>query len=109
MCEHLAVLTLNIQIQQQIFIYAIVIVHVMRRDLVSPNGLPARGTSGEDGASPFVIAGTHVGIPRPRIAGAIVDEVELRIVGDPAPTVAAADLPGCARPGFDTQVGAAVG
>src|SRR6185437_1655568 len=38
------------------------------------------------------------------VAGAVVDEVERRIVGDPAPRAAAADLPLIAFPGLEARV-----
>ena len=45
--------------------------------------------------------------PRRRTARAVIDEIELRIVGKPAADRAAADLPRVGRPGRKTEVGAA--
>ena len=48
--------------------------------------------------------GRRSGFHGPGIAGAVIDQVEVGIVGDPAPDVAAADLPGIRRPGRDAEV-----
>src|SRR5207302_6208057 len=53
---------------------------------------------------PFVVTGTLVGIPRTRVSGPVVNQIQLRIVGDPAPGASAADLPCFTGPGFDAEV-----
>src|SRR4029077_16263852 len=64
--------------------------------------------AGEDRHRPLVVAGTLIGVPAARIARAVVEEVQLRIVGVPAPRGPAAARPLVALPGADAEVLAAV-
>src|SRR5205085_4176283 len=72
--------------------------------LIDPLRHARVGTAGEDGHRPLVITRTLFRITGRRIARAVIDEVELRIVGDPAPGAAAADLPLIALPGLQAGV-----
>src|SRR3954468_24296727 len=58
----------------------------------------------EDRRRPLVVTGTYFGIPGARIGGAVVDEIELGIVCDPAPGAAAADLPLIRGPRRDPEI-----
>src|SRR6185312_12367120 len=64
------------------------------------------GIAREDGHRPFVVAGPLLRIPSGGVAGAVVDEIELRIVRIPSPRIAAADLPLIALPGLQAGIGA---
>src|SRR6185437_10117421 len=55
---------------------------------------------------PLVVARTLRGIPRARVAAPVVEEVQLRVVGIPAPGGAASALPLITLPGLDRGVGA---
>src|ERR1700761_596032 len=57
-----------------------------------------------DRAGPPVVSGTHIRIPNTRVAGAVIDEIEFRIVRDPAPYRPAAHFPLVRRPAFHTLV-----
>src|SRR5205823_2822633 len=58
----------------------------------------------EDGHRPFVVARPLLRIPRRGIARTVVDEVELGVIGNPAPCATAADLPLIALPGLDAGI-----
>src|SRR5579859_1411972 len=57
-----------------------------------------------DRAGPPVVSGTHIRIPNARVAGAVIDEIEFRIVRDPAPHSTAAHLPLVRCPAFHALV-----
>ena len=63
----------------------------------------------EHARGPLVRTRPLVRVPGPRIACAVIDEVELRVVGNPAPHGGAADLPRFRRPALDAEVGSLVG
>ena len=44
-------------------------------------------------------------IPRPAIAGAVVEQIQIRIEGEPSPDRAAATLPGVSVPGVERGIG----
>src|SRR4051812_25385254 len=102
--EYFSRLPFDRQIEQHVFIDAVVVVEIVRRELIRPYRLAGVGLARENRRAPFVVAGPLLGVPRPGVAGAIVDEIELRIVGDPAPYRAAADLPRLRRPARNAQI-----
>ena len=81
----------------------------MRRPLIEPDRLPVVGTPREDAGGPLVVALAQLGIPWPGVRGAVIEEIEIGVVGDPAPHRPAADLPGVVRPRRDAEVFAFVG
>ena len=72
---------------------AVVIPAVMWSHLVSPGGHARVRIASEERHGPFVVARPLRGIPRSRISGTVVEQVELRIVCVPAPRCAAAEFP----------------
>src|SRR5207244_894371 len=70
--------------------------------------LPVVRVTGEDRHRPLVVAGTLIGVPAARVARAVVEQVQRRIVGIPAPRGPAAARPLVALPGADAEVLAAV-
>ena len=80
----------------------------MRRFLVAELGLAGLEVATPDGHGPLVVARSHGLVPGRRIAGAVIDHVQLGVVGVPAPVGAAADLPGIALPGLQAQAKLAI-
>src|ERR1051326_911939 len=76
----------------------------MRVELVGPNGFASVRIARENRRRPFVVALTLIGIPWSGIPRAVEDQVGLRVVADPTPDGAAADLPTPRRPGRDAEV-----
>ena len=76
----------------------------MRRHLVDPAGHAGVGVAREDGHRPLVVAGPLRRVPGAGVAGAVVDQVQVGIVGEPAPGGAAAEPPLVALPGRDGAV-----
>src|SRR5438477_13096058 len=98
MRQNLSHATSDIQIEQNVFIYPVIILLVVRVPLIGPDRFSRFRSARKNTGSPFVIAGTLLGIPGTWISRAVVDKVEIRIVGDPTPAGAAADLPRIAGP-----------
>ena len=73
----------------------------MRSLLVSPLCFAGVGVARKNGHRPFVLARPLVGIPGSGISGAVVKEVEFRVVAIPAPGRAAAPFPLIAFPCVD--------
>src|SRR5262249_10887155 len=86
------------------FIDAVVIPLVVGRHLIDPLGHASVGVARKDGHRPFVVTRPLTGVPGRGVARAVVDEVQLRIVGDPTPGAAAGDLPMTALPRLDARV-----
>ncbi len=78
----------------------------MRGLLIHPLGHAGIGIAGHDGHGPLVVARTLRRVPGRGVAGAVIDEVQVGVVGIPAPGGAAADLPLVAFPALDRAVGA---
>src|SRR5262245_39612111 len=76
----------------------------MRTPLVKPACLAVVRITRKNAARPFVIAGTLIGIPGTRIGRAVVEKIELRIIGNPAPHRAAARMPGAGWPGRHPEI-----
>src|SRR3954447_3566729 len=77
---------------------------VMRVDLIGPFRVAGIGIARENCRGPEIVATALVGIPGALIGGSVVNQVELGIIGDPAPYRAAAHLPSIGGPACDTQV-----
>ena len=81
----------------------------MRVILQRPFGLAGIGIAREQRRGPFVVARTLLLVPRARIAGAVIDQVQVRIVSDPSPHRSSSGLPSVARPGRDAEIRAVIG
>ena len=78
--EDLAHPAVDRHIDEDLFVDAVVVVLVMWRPLIEPDGLTRVGTTSKDAARPFVVARPLFGIPRTWIRGAVINKVELRVV-----------------------------
>src|SRR4051794_41643451 len=76
---------------------------VMRVDLIGPFRAAGIGIARENCRGPEIVATALVGIPGAWIGGTVVNQVELGIIGDPAPYRAAAYLPPIGGASFVTQ------
>ena len=76
----------------------------MGRHLIEPFGHPVVGIAGHDRHRPAVVARTLRRVPGRGVAGAVIDQVEFRIIREPAPDRAAADLPLVAFPAVQRAV-----
>ena len=65
--EHFAHVTFDLEIEDQVLIYPVVIELVVRVHLVIPVRLTGIGIARENAARPFVIAGSQLRIPNARI------------------------------------------
>src|SRR4051812_29099413 len=106
--ERLDFLFLQDELHEHVLVDRVVVVQVVRAELIEPARLAGVGLARENAGGPFVVAGALLRIPRAGIAGAVIDEVEFRVVGDPAPRRAAAGLPGLGGPGLHAEIGALV-
>ncbi len=95
-------------VEQDLLVDTVVVVLIVRGKLVIPVRLARGRIPREDARRPLVIARPLVRIPRSGISGSMYERVELGIVGDPAPDIAATDLPGVLRPTLHPQVGSLV-
>src|SRR5206468_2277092 len=96
--EHLALAVAPRNVGEDDLIDIVVIEQIVGRALVIPDRFTAVDVAGEDARRPFVVARPLAGVPRPGIAGAVVDQVRFGVVADPAPHRPAADLPRVWRP-----------
>src|SRR4051794_25749391 len=76
----------------------------MRTELVVPARASGVRIPCEDPGGPFVVPWSLLGIPWRGISGAVIDEVELRVIGDETPHIAATVLPGARRPRRDAEI-----
>src|SRR5437763_10323781 len=81
---------------------------IVRRGLIEPQRLTRIHVTSEYAGGPFVVARPLRRIPRAGVAGAVIDGLKLGVVADPAPYVAAAELPCIGRPALYAEVLAAV-
>ena len=102
--HHPARLAVHRHVEQDLLVDAVIVPEVVRAGLVEPAGLARVRVAGEDAGGPEIVAGPDLGVPGPRIAGAVEDQVLVGVVGDPAPHRAAADPPLLRRPGPHTAV-----
>jgi len=106
--EDLTPAALEVEVDEDLLVHGVVVEHVVRRQLIGPYGFAGGGPAREDRVGPLVVAGPLLGVPRAGVRGAVVDEVEVGVVGDPAPHRPAADLPRFRRPRRDAELGHAV-
>src|SRR5688572_5667163 len=104
MHQHLSRRPADRQIDEDVLVDRIVVPHVVRRHLEGPHELARVRITGEDRTRPLVVARPLLGVPRSWIAGAVVDEIELGIVGEPTPDSAGTRLPRLGGPGGDAQI-----
>ena len=102
--EQFAGLTADLLIAQDHFIDAVEVPLVVGRHLIDPLGHAGVGVARKDGHRPFVVTRPLTRIPGRGVARTVVEEVQLRIVGNPTPGAAAADLPLIALPSLDARV-----
>src|ERR1051326_7012766 len=86
------------QVDEDLFVDAVVVVEIVRAPLIEPDRLAGVGFAREDTARPLVVAGPHFRIPRTGIRGAVINQIELGVIRDPTPNRAAADFPHVGRP-----------
>ena len=104
MGQQLAGLSVDRLIGEDHLVDAVIVPLVVGRHLVDPLRHAVVGIAGEDGHRPLVVAGPLLRVPGRGIARAVIDEIERRVVGDPAPCAAAADLPLIAFPGLGARI-----
>ena len=92
------------QVDQNHLGVRVVVPAVVRRELIRPHQRSVARPPREHAVGPFVLARPLLGVVRTGIAGPEVDEVELGIVGDPAPNRCATAAPGIALPRRDADV-----
>ena len=85
--QHLARLPVHRHVEQDDLVDAVVIVLVMREGLIEPLRRAVIGISRENSSRPFIVARPLLMIPWTGIAGPIINQVEIGIVGDPTHTV----------------------
>ena len=109
MKENLARDSIPRQIHQHVLVDAAVVEEAMRAPLISPDRLSSPRISRKDGRRPLVVPRPLVRIPRRSAGGAVVHEIEHRVVGDPPPDCSTADLPTLRGPARDSEILTAVG
>src|SRR5882724_18510 len=90
-------------LEQDVLVDTVVVPLIVGGHLIGPLRMPGVRLRREDGHRPLVVARPLVGVPGPRVADAVVEEVELGVVGIPAPGGATAALPLIALPGGDAE------
>jgi hypothetical protein len=65
--QHPANAAFNQQIGEDVFVYAVVVVRVVRAELIEPHSLTRVGNSREDASGPLVITRTGICIPGTRV------------------------------------------
>ena len=104
--ERLRRFALYIDIRQDHLVDAIIVPFVMGRHLEDPLGHAGIGVSREDRHGPLVVARTLGRVRGARIAAAVIDQVQLGVIGIPSPGGAAPGLPLIALPCRQRGVGA---
>jgi hypothetical protein len=103
-------LTLDVDVGKNHFVDAVEVPLIEGRHLVGPARYPRVSVTGDDGHRPFLIDRLAVGagalhrVPSRRVGRPVEEQVGLRIVGEPSPGGAAANLPLIAVPGFQRGV-----
>ena len=96
--EHLPGLPLPGHVEQDLLVDPVPIIEIVRAPLVEPARLTRFRLARKDAGRPLVVAGPLVGVPGTGIARAVIEEIEIGVVGEPPPDRAAALLPGLGRP-----------
>ena len=101
-------LALDRQVDEDVLVHRVVIPHVVRCHLERPHHFAGVSVASQNRRRPLVVAGALVLVPRPGVAGAVIDQIERRIVRDPSPYRAPAGLPRITWPRRDTEILAAI-
>src|SRR6185437_8519233 len=104
MRQYLAHFAADVLVGQDHFVDAVEVPFVVRRHLIDPLDLAGVEVTRPDRHRPAVVAGALHRVPGRGVARAVIDQVQLGIVGIPTPRRAAADLPLIAFPGLDRGV-----
>src|SRR6185312_3710033 len=96
-------------LEQHVLVHTVIVPLIVGGHLIGPLHLPVIRVTGEDGHRPLVVTGTLIRVPGARVTGAVIEEVQLGVIGIPTPGGAAAPLPLIALPGGDAQILALVG
>ena len=94
----------DLTLGEHTLINPVVIPAVMRCHLISPRRHSCIRIACKDGHGPLVVARPLRRIPRSRVSGTVVKQVELRIVCIPAPRGAAAEFPFFVFPRLETGI-----
>src|SRR5690606_31544435 len=104
MHERRNLLSFEVEVDKYVLVDAVIIPFVVRRHLIGPTRHACIQVACEDRHRPLVVSRTLRRIPGTRIAGAVISEIELRIVGIPPPRRATTELPLIAFPGLQRRV-----
>lgn len=107
--DYLAQLAGDRHVEQDELVDRVVVEQIVRHRVIEPACVARVGVAREDAVGPLVVACSLMLVPGPGIGRAVVDEIELGIVGEPTLHCATADLPSLRRPRFHAQVRAALG
>ena len=86
----------------------VVVPVVVRRELIRPHESSVLWSARQYAGTPLVVSEPLLRVIGRRVAGAVIDEIELRIVGDRSPHGSAAGLPAVIGPTARAQINAAV-
>src|SRR5215831_10263290 len=87
------------KIDQHALVDPVIIPGVVRSHLIRPLGFAGIGVAGEERHRPLIVTWALIRIPRSRIAGAVVEEIEFGVVAIPTPSGPATFLPLLSLPG----------
>src|SRR6476620_2947568 len=93
MSESRNAMTVDEAFREYTLVNPVIIPGIMRRHLVRPCSYSCIGIASEEGCGPFVVTWPLRGIPRSRVSAPVVNQVELGIVGIPAPCRATVKFP----------------
>ncbi len=106
--QHLAVAAADLGVQEHVLVDPVIVIQIVWVELIEPLRRPGVCVSREDAGGPLVVSRSLVRVPRTRIGRAVIDQVQARIVGNPAPYRATAPLPGIRWPRLHAEVGATI-
>src|SRR5262245_42622896 len=92
-------------IDEDHFVYAVEVPLIVGGHLIDPFRHAGVWIARPDGHRPLVVARPLLWIPGRRITGAVIDEVQLGIVGNPSPGASSSDFPLIAFPRLQAGVG----
>src|SRR3954463_10858482 len=98
MNENFAVLSVDRQIQQNVFVHRVIVEKIVRTELVKPDCFSRVRISRENSSRELVVSRAGIGVPWSRVCRAVINKVKFWIVRDPTPYTAATDLPRVWRP-----------
>src|SRR4051812_31196732 len=104
MDENFSRLAVDWQVEENVFVYCVVVKQIMGAELVKPDHFTSVCIASENSGGKLVVPGARVGVPRPRIRGTVINEVEFGIIRNPSPCAAATNFPCIRRPGFYAEV-----